>query len=1566
MRRFGCGIATASLSLTLVAGAWAGPEGYASRFQNIKAGVVVLDSDRVNASAPARSSAPYTFYNLDQAAPIKPASWSFSNPYAPSVVTGPIATRWASINAFLPASAVKVNPTVGDKISKRNAAYWEVSLGSLSDTQLANYDILLVAPRYAVNLNPAERNKLRRFVDNGGLLWIEAGALATTFDVVNNFPVSYQLITGSETGNEQSDFSQPLLNRPNAISTREMSLLNQETWSVNNWLMRSAVPAGITNTLFTSFENEFQQLLPIATVTRAGGQTYWSIASSRIGEGTVVMSSRGIASKLNLPATFTNIDDNSGYVARDLNAGAAAAAAAKFAVNIVNLGSQYRQASGSSRKTASSLVSVDAPLLERFRSEAALDPATRQSPPVIYKGVTIATDGDKLVAWDSNPASDLDNDGNPDDGIKDYGSGGSEDRIWETPAMPGPLSAPVCVEVARSTNGRPVDQVLVVDSQGTLHAFGVFPRDAAGRFRTLTPRLYAQNPPNGPADFGGFTPNAPTVHENYAVMADNYSASGGRRGRIWVQNLRLGRPMGLNNPMVLGGTNSDVLIGDISSSPTVGYVPILDNSGGVDRLIYVPTRPTGAGSNNPNNTASITSIWLGSKGERPIDWDDSTGALIITTRAAQQGGLTIYLPDPTRGSAEGELSPRITVIKSNGDPLTVTEMNNIFAGAATTGAGGVLSFPLKSGAHLPAGSSIRVDYTINWADATPGIMANAVRGSINVPDATNSHPIIGSLALSPMGTVFAVVGNGSIGGSLIGVREEGRGAFRCTLRYELFDQHVITLNDAAETTYREVLTDNDPANIFIPSANADDARLRDFAMRTGPSIRNGQVLVGARAAKYITVPGIGRVKVPVGLLLAFRAEPEVAEIPVGNIGSGITLLQPDLARSTDRTKPNTQSIFSESNFSYNPSQGVIRIDNLMTGQRGPMLSSFNLSQPIIVRPANGPDRLIDPDAVGGRWSPLLWYSTFTGLEVPNSPSGVVTTGGTVYIAGESRAPNVLSGKGITPVGQIFALDAQISPNDPSLLSWSLRPWVKQMTQIINTGGGITGNEHIRWPQLKGITGLEDYIIRLNQTILPNSETSYGVVGGEGSLVAWGDGGIYSFNRSDFVVCDQGRFGIFDASGNVSFTSDSVALLGGNGVQAAANIRPLARPVKAYSLGNGDSLVVDQASNRVSRVDSSSREVRSITGFQLDSRYVPTGYDANDSTKLLNPMDAASWSEYTVRSGTGFLASQASLEWWVHYLIADTGNQRLVEVVDRYSVDAATRRILGPVTISGVPQLGVLVWQSPKAVSGAGFGYMAINRVYRPATADSPARYIYVSGVSNISPSRSSVGLDTDLSVDTSVATRGGNGGIVIMDPADPKFVRVINQMLVDDTSSTPFWYAPQSAFRTATEVADPILTNRRKGGLRRLSNLASVTAQIVNIEDEGVLAVMISDATGVYELIIGDESEDSANISWFLPSEAYVSLRRSGNTGAPSDTNPKQFRPTYARRLDNGDIIIVNGYVGQRRNGNSFSGEVLQLNGELSDPSLPNLGFGLSSIRFELGPIQGTRGLLQPVFADRR
>jgi hypothetical protein len=1576
----------ASVSLAAVSAAQ--PQSFASRSQTIRAGVVILDADKASASSHASSAAPFAWYNLDANRRIKPAGWNIVNPYAPSILTGLAqVTRWTALNN------TAQDPGEGTQLRKSTAPYWEVFLSQVSDEALASYDVLLVAPRFYVSLNPLERERLRKFVDGGGVLWVEAGGLPVGgVDIVNGFPIGFSVGSFSNTVT-QADYTQPLLSRPLALSAREVESVN----APRTFSARGFVEPRVTGSLMGYYpelqqnpQNEYRRLQPVLL---ANGVL--TAAIGRIGDGLIVYTSRGAALKLN--QTLNSTTQNANFAGQPPVLDADGVASAKFAVNVISLGTQFRQAGGGSRKANSTAISVGAPLMRRFGYAFPAAASGTPSAPVLYKGIMLVSQGTTLSAYDANPNQDLDRDGDPDDGRPDLSLGSSQDLLW-TAEIGRAISAPACLEVANPTaTGGPVDQVVVVDADGTLQRFDVFNRDSSTGFidKSGTGKPYQSIAPPNSRSVPSTPILAPTTHENQIYVLDRATNRlGAAAGRMWIADARTGltfRNQGSPAGYAIGGFGSDVVLPEFTASPTVGYIPILDNSGGVDKVLYAPFK--GSGAVGPAGWPGLVSIWLGARGERPASYTTDGPVLQVTTRASQQGGLPI-----------ARFGIRLTVIDEFGNPWPAAEMAKWFEGTPSPAGGGVINFPMtpdggRDWKTIANKVDIRIDYNIDLSQrstADAGVMQSVVRGQLNLPT-TNNATVIGSVAMSPRGTIYTTLSNRQSGGggTFYAFREEGRGQFRCVTRYDLYDSHTIQMNQVAPVRYDEVLFDKDPVDRFLPAPPSPprawpnaDRRLKNFVFTGSPSVRNGQVFVTARANKTIRI-GAFAVPFPVTLLLAFRAEPETPEFRVGDLPDGSTIVQPDLAKSAIKAQPEQQSILQSGAFTYEPERGILRLENLMNVARGPVQNSISLSQPIIVRRPNAPDALVEPDAISGRWSPLLWFAAIQGMEQLTSTQGLslapLVTGDTVFVAGSSMVPDVLSGKytgvGIPKsVGVVTAFDSEISPNSPWLTAKDpdsgqtgpYRPWQKQLWTLRFENGTPVPSTHQRWPLLTGIQDLSDYIVRLNQTTLPNSPTTLGIAGGEGTFVAWSQEGIHTFSRSDFIVCDEGRVAIFDASGNALYTSSAAASTGEFGEGASANVKPLVRPTKAYPVNEGELLVVDTGANRIARLSLSGTETRSITGFKLDPTYVAAGYAANEATSFKAPQDVVTYAGYVTKGEKEIVTAQQPLEYWVHYLVADTGNRRLVELIDRFEVQAGSRRILNPITVDGTPQLGVLLWHSPANVSGANFDYTSVSRVYVP---EGTGRFVYVAGTANQRPTRRGVGFQppTESSPTTVPGTvaSGGNGGVIVFDPLNPAGVQVINQLNVPDTSAAKYWNEATQSFAavssTPTTDQDAVLLRRRMGGPRPFAGINSVTTRIGSIGGSARVMVMVADSTGVYEFPLPAADDETGAVIWMLPNEAYRVLRRADNdTGPVSAGNPRNLRATYARRLDSGDVLIVNGFAGKTRGNNDFLGEIVQLDGGSYNNSATNLGFSISSIRAELGPVQGTRGLILPLFADRR
>jgi hypothetical protein len=308
---------------------------------------------------------------------------------------------------------------------------------------------------------------------------------------------------------------------------------------------------------------------------------------------------------------------------------------------------------------------------------------------------------------------------------------------------------------------------------------------------------------------------------------------------------------------------------------------------------------------------------------------------------------------------------------------------------------------------------------------------------------------------------------------------------------------------------------------------------------------------------------------------------------------------------------------------------------------------------------------------------------------------------------------------------------------------------------------------------------------------------------------------------------------------------------------------------------------------------------------------------------------------------------------------------LVELVDRFVYDPNSGQPTTPIA------LGVLFYHSPSAFSGKGFDY---NSVARVMVTTPTSHYVYVAGTHGVTPSLVDVGLQAP-SADPSagngapaIRTSGnGDGGIVVIDGSN---TRVINNIVIP-TMAAGTIYDPVSG----TFNASPIPAHQA-----RIGNISSVT--LSNYSPDGssappVLRIMFTDASGVYE-ITPDVTGSVWTVDWMLPSNVYTVLRWFQIGGNPiqivKSSNPQGFQPGFARRTSANTVIVTNSYVGFYQDGSPFGGEVLELEGTLSSGAgvagfsfnAPFLGFGPLSIRFQLPGITGGRGLLAPVFADRR
>jgi hypothetical protein len=1598
----------------VVAGsAAAQPLNYAGDTVEVRVGVLLTDSQRA-ANGFQTNAAPHVWYALDRDVTVKPARWSFVNPGAPSILSAATRQRWASFDAG--------TPLAGAAVSKSSAPYWEVELNALDDRSIARYDVLSLTVDRNLSFTAGERERLRRFIDQGGVLWVDlVNTIGLTYDEANPLPLPFEV--GTSNLDVDGDFFHPLLRSPNALTLSDLNSMGFPLIGRPHFVT-SALPYGIGggfDKMMRWVANDSRRLQIVAGTNANNGV----VSVGKVGQGYLVVTSRGVTLSLNrgrVPGSPGATSPNQGYRSLTPVIDPGSVAAAKLAVNIVSIVGTSPGPGAGPRKTNSNGVDLGAPLLRRFEANDGAGGLVQGQPPAVAAGRIVVTRGNEVVCFDARPDRDLDGNGDPDDGLEDtFGSG--YDVIW-TATVPGSrISPPVIVESPDSVLPNPArgniistQQVWVTNEQSRVFVFDLESAGAPqGSLANWPAIAQIQPPPN--TQVGSSGPFAPTIHESIAIVTD--SASGGvlgTSGRVWAIDIARGELLRTQNEFALLRSPR---FGEPSSGATVGYIAIQDSSGGLDRIVYVPTAPNPTAS----RAAGLVSIWLGVRGEVPFRRELNGILFTVQTRASLQGLPLLVDPRQYQGAAPftlDSLGLKVTVVRANGVPLNLGELSQLFADVVETNPG-VLQFTVGNSLGLDLTGqetpddptddvSVRIDYTIDWGRAGEGFgqpqYDNFIRGNLGFPDNANfARRVIGDLALAPTGNLIALTADPQQprGGSIFNLKEDkGPGNFSLVNRFDLYQAFSFNVNSGGVGDSLNVpatVTDEDTINLLLPFLRGN---FTNWGFAGGPTVRGGTVFVSAVADKGIFNNAF---QARTGILMAFKADPPVNSFEIEGQDSNFSIVQPDVALSTQINQPEQFSNLNPGQFTVEPIPGTSRsrvvIPSLMATTRNQIRDSLNTSAPLIIRRGGQTDVVVEPEAGGdngrfiagrsnGRWSPLLWYVVFNGFQ-PFTPP--VVTGETLFQAGSSVLPyfikNGFVGGPPEPSGLVWGMDAQISPNDEFLALNSVRPWQQQYrtfkVEDINNPrfNGVRPANAIKWPQFRGIESGDDFRIRILQ-VATNEPRVINLAAGDGTLAMTGDSGIYSFTRSDFLVVDSGRVARFDPTGNPVWSTDQT-LQQGTAVASgpSAEIVGLSEPSRMYPAGDNSFWVVDTGNHRLVRVDASGRETRTVTEFKLDPNFRPAGLPnqgaaagatAGMNLKLRRPKDVLVYE--TVVDGTVVGANPFTnprpRERWLHMVIADSGNSRVIELVDRYEIDPNTGRTIGPVRYddgSGrlVAALGMLYWHTPEQLSGRDYDYNSVARASR--TVNNVVTTVVALGFGNAEPGRGTLGLDGGQG---QLDNPSGNSGVVLYDGAQSV---VINQFVRPAVPARSYLgeTAPGS---NEFDFLLPTLDQPER--VQKITGLRSVTLRYVNYQNRILPAVMITEATGVYELVQNLNRPGEWIVRWMLPVEAFVGMRRPRDAGPYTRlqlrNNPTSLRPMYARRLDSGDVLLVNGFVGRRFDGNPFNGEVVLLEGGFggddNDPGFqigrPNLGFNFLSVKYELPPVQGARDILAPVFAQRQ
>jgi hypothetical protein len=1528
--------------------AWADGRGYEPRTVPVNAGVVMFNANDTLVRDV------YTFYAMDRRTDLKPLGLSFRNPFAQAGTT------------------------------RNQAAYWLVDVSRLNDNQLARYRILLISRTSWAGMDAEIREKLRRFVDGGGTLWVDMpqqGASGTLFfpevaPVANRQPINIV------------NLNHPLLRGYYTLTPAEMASMG---------LRGRGFGGGALNI------SANRPVLQIVTAVNANTPV---IAAATYGSGRIIVSAAGIAAAISAPLVSTR-PGREGQ-AFELGMDSVPDLELKFAYNLVRWAGAGSSDAFNARRANAVADQYGAPLGIRWR-DSNTQYSLQNGAPVVYGGLVFVVSGTRLICYDAVPSRDLDGDGRADDGFLDYEQGESFDMVWQV-NLGGQSSPPVVVETPSG-----LQVVVLVGNQ--VRGYWALPRDREGRIPREGQLIWSVDSPlstaSTPTTADGQIP-APIVIDNTLLLVPSLHQAGTQQSAGFYAVLLSDNPDVVRSRNVTPNEWYQPRTGNAGNwllPAAAGYVPNYGQGGGNDIVVYFGTTRD-VGGTGTNQLEGVQAFWIGAKGEVLTPAINSAGVYLGYLRSRITGRARYYVPD----DISHPLHPRVFRIHNTTRAIEDITQDCVFNPPAEQGR---INYSGDYSGDITEYTFI-VDYYIDWAYATNfNIM---FRTFASLPPFSESSAVppqrLRGFTLAPNGILYITTGTdgtdpNTARGSVIALQEQSpptqqqtRGGSKVLWRWQSHGGYsqIVPGPERTDpvivppsTIYRE------PNEYFmrfvgqflrfshdyVPRPNEEPQRQwMNFTFKGAPIYYDGAVYAFAEGQARVGPFGF-----PYTVIIALDAEPEQFVIdlgaPIAATGD-IRISQRDYGRSGPNPITNIVSSLTYSPNSPNPdikvdyTTGQIRITGFAQADGGGQIrlleNVLSLTQPVqisIGNTFNTPP--VDPDSIAGNWNNLRWYAVLLGQQLQANP---VVVGDTMYLPCQITIP---TGGEQNTFGGILGV-----ATDPYRLQPDLAQRKGQAGTIprVDPTEPLKYQSIIRWPFIDDlITELEDdpdpgaFLRELFRRFAGGFQLGAGlspIAVGEGLLVISSSQGLHAYSRQSTIIADESRLLEVDTAGRVVWSTENTQLDFYTGSIVVSKARyPITPNARVYRYGENKLLIVEPERNRVAIIDRAGAEIRTITQFIPDR--VPlrdnngnitqivnlrnesvapnSNYIAGAPTNLRNPTDVTVWTEFVPNERNPYTNRQP-LEYWIHYTITDAGNARVVDIVDRYVVNPQTYTVGAPVQDPDLgPMLGVLYWMTPS---------QRLERNYRYVSAQ---RFEYWDGT------QTRIGFATLVqNTAASAFEAAGMGDPLALDPRTPEAGMITLQLIVNGRDQTIYIRRMTLPDERVVPILAPVAIDTAK---------KSASGQ-----GSAGLYLLVTTSTGVYELQVPLTGTvgDTLPVTWMLTNEAYTNAvrRRLNGNDLADDGNgnllrPILFKPRQARYLPNGNVLIVNGYNGTTlvRSGNSvvereFPGEVFELNANAYNPQdyprSDDLGFSNASIvwsTLDRPELSGSSQLRKPSSADR-